>query len=198
MSCESSVQGFPRTPPAGRGCRTCRRPLTIHSSRSRFAARLNSGVRPRMRHIWLLALALSGCAHAAQSTPDRFCLELAYSLHKPAPPPKLSSLQMLPRHIELTDLPHALATSDWGLKQIHADLAGIRKPVWPLARAGWSGDATDLEINWGSGLSGHSIHLKRVPSGTYVGAVTLYSDIPTPESNISELYLASATRVKCK
>jgi hypothetical protein len=162
------------------------------------AGRLNSGVRPRMRHFWLLALALSGCAHGPQSTADRFCLELTYTLNKPAPPPKLSSLQMLPRHIELTDVPHALATSDWALKQIHADLSGIEKPVWPLAQAGWSGDSTDLDIRWGSGLSGHSLHLKQVPGGTYIGPVSLYSDIPTPESNISGLYLASATRVQCQ
>jgi hypothetical protein len=105
---------------------------------------------------------------------------------------------MLPRHIELTDVPHTLATSDWKLKQIHADLSGIKKPIWPLARAGWFGDAMDLEINWGSGLSGHSIHLKQVSGGTYVGTVSLYSDIPTPESDIAGLYSASASQVQCK
>ena len=151
-----------------------------------------------MRHIWLLALALSACAHEVQSSADRFCLDLTYTLQKPAPPPKLSSLQMLPKHIELTGIPHALATSDWKQKQIHADLSGIQRPIWPLARAGWFGDASDLEINWGSGLSGHSIHLKRSSDGTYAGAVSLYSDIPTPESDIAGLYLASATRVPCK
>jgi hypothetical protein len=41
--------------------------LTIHSSRSRFAARLNSGVRPRMKIFTslLIFLTLSGCATSA-------------------------------------------------------------------------------------------------------------------------------------
>ena len=151
-----------------------------------------------MRNLWLLVLVLSGCAHGVQRNADRICLDLTYTLQKPAPPPKLSSLEMLPRHIELTDIPHALATSDIKLKQIHADLTGIKDPVWPLAKAGWFGDSTELEINWGSGLSGHVIHLKHVSGSSYVGAVSLYSDIPTPESDIAELYSASATQVQCR
>ena len=58
--------------------------LTIHSSRSRFAARLNSGVRAQMKVSWLASLGVviiaSGCASQ--------CL-------KRAPAPLISHLQQL-------------------------------------------------------------------------------------------------------
>ena len=44
--------------------------LTIHSSRRRFAARLNSGVRPLMRVLLLLVLALSTSWAVAQDRPN--------------------------------------------------------------------------------------------------------------------------------
>jgi len=50
--------------------------LTIHSSRSRFAARLNSGVRPRMKLIAaLLALTAAGCHPADQVVEGTFVVD---------------------------------------------------------------------------------------------------------------------------
>jgi hypothetical protein len=50
------------------------RALTIHSSRSRFAARLNSGVRPVHKHHWysipLLASLATGCAPGNRAPVD--------------------------------------------------------------------------------------------------------------------------------
>ncbi|MBB4656722.1 hypothetical protein GGR73_003295 [Xanthomonas sp. F14] len=68
-------------------------PLTIHSSRRRFAARLNSGVRPAMREIYNLmvfSLGIALCACASAAPPPRCSFGLAPTATvAPRLPPRL-------------------------------------------------------------------------------------------------------------
>ena len=77
--------------------------LTIHSSRTRFAGRLNSGVRPLMKQVplWILFFgSLVACAHRGPATcvPERYPLaashgyapsQITYLRH---PPPEAAEL----------------------------------------------------------------------------------------------------------
>ena len=145
----------------------------------------------------LVCLLVTGCATPGQQR-SGLCLDVAYTLQKQAPPPKLSSIERLPKHFELLDEPHPLSMPGRERKRLIADLTGIQKPYWPPEDASWTKNGSSIDIDWGYGLSGHLIHLKPTVDRTYIGEVDLYNDIPTPTANIHGLYSATAVSIQCR
>ena len=150
-----------------------------------------------MRPLWLFIFPLVGaCAHSQPQAAGRICLELSYAPTQPAPSPKLSSAQKLPIYLELAPIPHPLAMPGQELYCIKGESPeGV--PSWLLERANWLRTGTGFEVDWGTGLSGHRIHLTEAQDGSYGGTVDLYNDVPVPGANVLGLYSATATRTRC-